>query len=97
MEATWEDSVDAALADVVREQAELQKKIDTGRARQRYLDHLARSQHENEIEDEERCCVLCRCDFVRGYITQWCVASFMAKAARAYCMSPVRMSSARYF
>ena len=73
MEATWENSVDEALANITREQADLQKKIDTGRARQRYLEHLSQSHNEEEVEEEERCCVLCRCEFVRGYITQWCV------------------------
>ncbi|KAH9837867.1 SNF2 family N-terminal domain-containing protein [Rhodofomes roseus] len=69
-EAEWEDSVDVAMANVAREQAELEKKIDTGRARQRYLDHLAQSHTETVVDEEERCCVLCRCDFLRGYITQ---------------------------
>lgn len=94
MEATWEDSVDAALADITREQADLQKKIDVGRARQRYLEHLAESQHEGEVDDDERCCVLCRCDFVRGYLTSWCV--FATNTSYGInCMSSVRMSSAR--
>ena len=76
MEATWENSVDEALANITREQADLQKKIDTGRARQRYLEHLSQSHNEEEVKEEERCCVLCRCEFVRGYITQWCVLNF---------------------
>ncbi|KAH9919617.1 SNF2 family N-terminal domain-containing protein [Fomitopsis serialis] len=73
-EAAWGDSVEVALADIARDQAELETKITTGRAHQRYLDNLAQSRNENEEDEEERCCVLCRCDFLRGYITQWCVA-----------------------
>ena len=95
MEATWEDSVDTALANIAREQADLQKKIDTGRARQRYLEHLAQSHNEGEVEEEERCCVLCRCEFVRGYITQWCVLDFRTTYI-SDCTSSVHMYSARY-
>ncbi|KZT68625.1 hypothetical protein DAEQUDRAFT_671213 [Daedalea quercina L-15889] len=69
-EATWEGSVEDTLADLAHEQVELEKKIETWRARQRYLDYLAQSHNEGEPDEEERCCVLCRCDFLRGYITQ---------------------------
>lgn len=53
------------------ERAELDAKIITSKARQRYLEHLGRSssQEDDEDEDDEKACILCRCDFKRGYIT----------------------------
>lgn len=55
------------------ERAELDAKINTGRARQRYLQNLASAQAEAEEGDdpEEEICVLCRCEFTRGYVTPW--------------------------
>ena len=97
MEATWdpEDTVDIALARIAREQADMQKKIDTGHARQRYLGHLAQSRNEDVIEEEEQCCVLCRCEFVRGYITQWCALD-ICRQVTVLTVRSAHMYSARY-
>lgn len=74
-EITWEGDVRVAIASARADQTDLDAKINTGRARQRYLDHLAKSQKEGDVDQDDRCCVLCRCEFSRGYITQWCVFS----------------------
>ena len=50
---------------------ELEAQIKTGRARQRYLEHLAKSQHDGAIDEDDESCVLCKCEFEKGYITQW--------------------------
>ena len=50
------------------EQDELGTKLKANRARQRYLDHLAQDSMD---EDEEEGCILCKCEFIRGFITQW--------------------------
>jgi len=57
------------LQDTEFEQTELEVKINTNRARQRFLDHLAKNKEEGETDEDDECCILCRCDFVRGYIT----------------------------
>lgn len=44
--------------------------MNTTRARQRYLDNLV-NHDELESDDDDRACILCRCDFTRGFITQW--------------------------
>jgi E3 ubiquitin-protein ligase SHPRH len=70
-EVTWESTVDAALQESAAEQNELEAKINTSRARQRYLEHIAQNKEEGDDDEDEKCCILCRCEFVRGYITQW--------------------------
>ena len=79
-EATWEGSVTEAIAKAEIERADLDVKINTGRARQRYLEHLAKSQEEGTLDEDEECCILCKCEFTRGYITQWCVSTWIIKA-----------------
>ena len=70
-EAEWEGAVEVAIQKHEGDTAELEVKIKTGRARQRYLEHLAKSQEEGTLDDEEEACILCKCEFERGYITQW--------------------------
>jgi E3 ubiquitin-protein ligase SHPRH len=53
---------------------ELEVKINTNRARQRYLEHLAKAQGEGNVDEDEGTCILCKCEFTRGYITQWYVS-----------------------
>ncbi|KAI0078425.1 hypothetical protein K474DRAFT_1594151 [Panus rudis PR-1116 ss-1] len=69
-EAEWEGPLEAAMEDTIQQRTELEKKIVSGTARQRYLNHLARSQEEGTTDEDEDCCILCRCEFTRGYITQ---------------------------
>lgn len=76
-EATWEGPVVEAITRVENERAELDVKINTGRARQRYLEHLAKSQEEGTMDEDDECCILCKCEFTRGYITQWFVFSHL--------------------
>lgn len=75
-EVQWEGSVQSALANNDTECAELDVKINTGRARQRYLDHLASAQADGTLDEEEESCILCKCDFTRGYVTAWCVSDY---------------------
>lgn len=72
-EATWEGSVIEAIEEHEAHATELGAKINTNKARQRYLEFLAKSQGEGTLDEEEESCILCKCDFERGYITQWCV------------------------
>ena len=61
-----------AIAKVQAERAGLEIKIATGRAKQRYLDNMASTQEEGASSGEdEDCCILCKCEFSRGYITGW--------------------------
>ncbi|CCM02285.1 uncharacterized protein FIBRA_04372 [Fibroporia radiculosa] len=68
-EAAWEGDVADAIVNIHTENRDLETKINTNRARQRYLDYLAKSQEEGTVDEDERCCVLCRSEFTRGYIT----------------------------
>ena len=58
-------------------------KVNTGKARHRYLEHLAKSQGEGTMDSEEETCILCKCNFERGYITQW-YASLLNTTATQY-------------
>lgn len=60
-------TVEESIDDCLTEQNRLGAKIKTGKARQRYLDNLAENQGDEEDEDT---CILCRCEFARGFITQ---------------------------
>lgn len=55
------------------EQNELEGKINTNRARQRFLNHLAKNKEDGMMDEDDECCILCRCEFKRGYITAWYV------------------------
>ncbi|KAH9916397.1 SNF2 family N-terminal domain-containing protein [Epithele typhae] len=48
----------------------LDTKINTARARQRYMDNLSKSHEDGTLDEDDKSCILCKCDFVRGYITQ---------------------------
>ncbi|TRM60097.1 hypothetical protein BD626DRAFT_572197 [Schizophyllum amplum] len=64
----WEGMLDDALTSTDNELVQLDARINTNVARQRYLEHLGKKGEEDEDEDEEAC-ILCRCEFVRGFIT----------------------------
>ena len=38
------------------------------------MDNLSKSHEEGTIDEDDKTCILCKCDFIRGYITQWYVA-----------------------
>jgi E3 ubiquitin-protein ligase SHPRH len=67
--------LEQSLEDSEREAQGFLNKINTTRARQRYLDHLAndrgKSLGDGDSDEDENCCILCRCEFKRGFITQW--------------------------
>ena len=76
VDVEWENSVTAALELCQAEKVELDTKINTTRARHRYLVNLARdNDDESDDGDGDQSCILCRCDFTRGFITHWCVTS----------------------
>ncbi|KAK7460694.1 hypothetical protein VKT23_009409 [Stygiomarasmius scandens] len=92
----FEGTRQEALADAQNQQGEFEAKLNTSRARQRYLDHLTKNQGDgsgNEHEDdEEKCCILCRCEFERGYITlcahifcEGCMNAWMKKPQGKVC------------
>lgn len=79
----WEGHVSEAIQQNEEETNKLDVKINTGRARQRYLDHLAKSQDEGTLDSEEESCILCKCEFKRGYITQ-CAHVFCEDCMKAW-------------
>ena len=72
-EAEWEDSVHVTLQQREADKAALEVKINTNRARKRYLEHLGKAQGDGTLEEDEELCILCKCEFTRGYVTQWYV------------------------
>lgn len=96
-EAAWEGSVREAIKRVENECGELDVKINTGRARQRYLNHLAKSQDEGTKEEEDECCILCKCEFTKGYLTQWYVFESQGLLLNNPKFSSVHMFSVRYY
>ncbi|KAH9476541.1 putative ATP-dependent helicase [Psilocybe cubensis] len=80
----WEEAsaADAGLA-CVTEKNELEAKINTTRARQRYLDNLAKNQDEGIMDEDDKTCILCRSEFIRGFITQ-CAHVFCEGCMRAW-------------
>ncbi|KAF9484752.1 hypothetical protein BDN70DRAFT_849017 [Pholiota conissans] len=86
-----EDTVAAAINVCVTGKAELDAKMNTTRARFRYLDNLLKNKDNDSLEDEKEC-VLCRCEFVRGYITdcghvfcEVCMKAWLYKKANKTC------------
>ncbi|KAI6106659.1 SNF2 family N-terminal domain-containing protein [Pisolithus croceorrhizus] len=69
VDVEWEGDVRDAINTCDKEHGELGRKIATGRARQRYLDNLGRTQDDGSMDEDDRTCVLCRCDFSQGFIT----------------------------
>lgn len=71
-DAVWEEATVAmALQASLDERKTLETKMNTTRARQRYLDNLVNNHDGLESDEDDRACILCRCDFTRGFITQW--------------------------
>lgn len=77
VEPTWEGHVAAAVSGKQDQLRELEGKINTEKARLRYLDNLVRVENgegavgEGVNSEEDRTCILCKCEFTRGYITPW--------------------------
>ena len=66
----WEGEINDAIAKTYAEEATSHNEINRHHARRRYLQYLADNEDEAE---EDKTCVLCKCEFVRGFITQWWV------------------------
>ena len=60
-----------ALQASLVERTTLETKMNMTRARQRYLDNLVNNHDELDSDEDDRACILCRCEFTRGFITQW--------------------------
>ncbi|KIK38243.1 hypothetical protein CY34DRAFT_402958 [Suillus luteus UH-Slu-Lm8-n1] len=82
-EAIWEGTVVLAMEECTVERMELEGKINTSRARQRYLNHLAKNKEEGITDEDDEACILCRCDFKRGFITQ-CAHVFCEGCMKAW-------------
>lgn len=70
-EVIWNGTVLDALTEATLDKEELEGNVNRSRARQRYLDTLARKRNEGVEDEDDEGCILCRCEFVRGYITHW--------------------------
>lgn len=70
LEINEDEAVLDLLTEATLDKEELEGNVNRSRARQRYLDTLARKNDGVEDEDDDGC-ILCRCEFVRGYITHW--------------------------
>ncbi|KAI8992837.1 SNF2 family N-terminal domain-containing protein [Trametes punicea] len=91
-EATWEGDMRDAIKELREQQAVLETKINTARARQRYMDNLSKSHEEGTMDEDDRTCMLCKCEFIRGYITQCahvycedCMKSWLSRAGGQAC------------
>lgn len=70
-EVEWEDTVENALQQCAAQKAELDATINTYRARHRFLEYITKTKDDGAKDEEDTTCILCRCEFVRGFITQW--------------------------
>ncbi|KAJ6625017.1 SNF2 family N-terminal domain-containing protein [Mycena sp. CBHHK59/15] len=82
-DVVFENTVAHALQECATEQRDLAAKINTNRARQRYLDHLSKGNHDVGEDEDEKTCILCKCDFIRGFITQ-CAHVFCEDCMKAW-------------
>ena len=81
-DAEWEEATIAmALQVSSAEKTTLETKMNTTRARQRYLDNLVNNHDDLDPDEDDRACILCRCDFTRGYITQWYAILLLSDSA----------------
>ncbi|KAJ7180438.1 SNF2 family N-terminal domain-containing protein [Mycena filopes] len=88
----FENTAAQALLECANEQRDLAAKINTNRARQRYLDHLSKDKVNGEKDEDDETCILCKCDFIRGFITQCahvfcedCMKAWVAKKQGSTC------------
>ncbi|KAG6852711.1 hypothetical protein C0991_009638 [Blastosporella zonata] len=82
-EVEWEGSVVDALLEATTEKDELDTEINKSRARHRYLDNLAKKKGDGLLDEEDESCILCRCEFIRGFITQ-CAHAFCEGCMKAW-------------
>ncbi|KAI0668956.1 SNF2 family N-terminal domain-containing protein [Trametes maxima] len=91
-EAEWEGSVKDAIQENLEQQTVLETNINTARARRRYLENLSKSHNEGTLDEDDKTCILCKCAFIRGYITQCahvycedCLKAWLARAGGKAC------------
>ncbi|KAG6916879.1 hypothetical protein DXG01_004788 [Tephrocybe rancida] len=82
-EVEWEGTVLDALIGATADKDELDAEIKKSRARHRYLENLARKKDEGLFDEDDESCILCRCEFVRGFITQ-CAHVFCEGCLKAW-------------
>lgn len=78
--ATWEGDVEVAIQQCIQERVTLDAKINMNRARHRYMLHLAKRREQGLVDEDEETCILCRTDFIRGFITPWYVLVRFSKS-----------------
>jgi E3 ubiquitin-protein ligase SHPRH len=71
VEVEWAGDIQTAIQECIAERRDLEAKVNTNRARQRYLEYLAKNKEDGVDVDSDDLCILCKCEFTRGYITQW--------------------------
>ncbi|KAH6907324.1 SNF2 family N-terminal domain-containing protein [Coprinopsis sp. MPI-PUGE-AT-0042] len=84
-EVEWEEpTLELAIQSCITNRADHDAKINMNRARHRYLVNLVAGTKDGEsAEEEENVCILCRCDFIRGFITQ-CAHIFCEGCMKAW-------------
>ncbi|KAH9964865.1 SNF2 family N-terminal domain-containing protein [Russula dissimulans] len=102
------DDVDTGLALQRNQeaQAELERRIITGRARQRYLTHLFEEQDDQHDSEADEDCILCQVKFLCGYITQCahvfcenCLKTWLSRHGKAcpVCRFPINVDALQRF
>ncbi|KAJ6504820.1 SNF2 family N-terminal domain-containing protein [Mycena vitilis] len=79
----FEGTAAQALVECATAQRDFAVKINTNRARQRYLDHLSKDKGSGERDEDEETCILCKCEFICGFITQ-CAHVFCEECMKAW-------------
>ncbi|KAG8798985.1 hypothetical protein FRC16_006130 [Serendipita sp. 398] len=88
--ATWEEgSLEDAIVNSAESISSLERSVNTRQARQRYLDTIFDPDDE---DDEERSCVLCKCDFEKGvllgcvhHFCEDCILLWMTRGTNKFC------------
>ncbi|KNZ77948.1 hypothetical protein J132_02888 [Termitomyces sp. J132] len=82
-EVEWEGTVLDALVQATVERDGLDAEINKSRARHRYLDNLTKKNDDGSLDEDDECCILCKCEFIRGFITQ-CAHVFCEGCMKAW-------------
>ncbi|KAK2460408.1 hypothetical protein APHAL10511_007573 [Amanita phalloides] len=82
-EVTWNGDIKITVQECIQERAILDAKINTNRARYRYMLHLAKRREQGQVDEDEETCILCRTEFIRGFITQ-CAHVFCEGCLKAW-------------
>ncbi|KAL0952896.1 hypothetical protein HGRIS_007114 [Hohenbuehelia grisea] len=82
-EPEYDPPIKDAIQECIGEVNDLKAKINTNRARHRYLAHLAENAGGGDMDEDDKTCILCRCDFTRGFITP-CAHVFCEPCLKAW-------------